>query len=146
MGTGYETIEHTADMGLHVWADSERGLFEMAARGMLAQIVKPKMIKALEKKIVYVEAENLEELFLKWLKEILFILEKFSFAIKGCRVEEINLTSEAGKKQILRGVCSGEKINPTRHDICNEIKAVTRHDFHLEKQESLWEARILFDV
>ena len=76
---GHAFIDHTADVGIKVWADSREDLFEEATAAMLSLMVDIKTVQPLINKKVRVEGENSEELFLKWLKEILFILEKFFF-------------------------------------------------------------------
>ena len=40
----------------------------------------------------------------------------------------------------------GEKIDPERHNICTEIKAVTRHGLYFESKDETWKARVYFDV
>lgn len=143
---GHAFIDHTADIGIKVWADSRDYLFEEAASAMLSIIVDCETIQPLINKKVRVVAESNEMLFLKWLKEILFILEKFSLVFKTCRILEIKSFNQTKKKLVLTGILSGEEIDPARHDICTEIKAVTLHDFYLQEHGSLWEARVLFDI
>jgi SHS2 domain-containing protein len=41
---------------------------------------------------------------------------------------------------------SGETINPDRHTIFTEIKAVTFHGLRLEKSDNGWEAQIILDL
>lgn len=143
---GHAFIDHTADIGIKVWADSRDYLFEEAASAMLSIIVDCETIQPLINKKVRVVAESNEMLFLKWLKEILFILEKFSLVFKTCRILEIKSFNQTKKKLVLTGILSGEEIDPARHDICTEIKAVTLHDFYLQEHGSSWEARVLFDI
>jgi SHS2 domain-containing protein len=43
-------------------------------------------------------------------------------------------------------VVRGERLDPARHQIFTEIKAVTFHGMRLERGEKGWEAQIIFDV
>ena len=104
---GHAFIDHTADIGIKVWADSRDYLFEEAASAMLSIIVDCETIQPLINKKVRVVAESNEMLFLKWLKEILFILEKFSLVFKTCRILEIKSFNQTKKKLVLTGILSG---------------------------------------
>lgn len=143
---GHSFIDHTADVGIKVWADGREALFEEAASAMLELIVNRETVQPDINKTLRLEADNTEKLFLKWLKEILFILEKFSVVFATCRVQKIKPSNQTTNKLILTAILSGERIDPTRHDICTEIKAVTLHDFYLQEHGSVWEARVLFDI
>ena len=51
----------------------------------------------------------------------------------------------------LKAVCWGEKIDPSRHSVWLEIKAITYHllkiEYHPEGSEDCrWYGRVLFDV
>jgi SHS2 domain-containing protein len=43
-------------------------------------------------------------------------------------------------------IAHGEKIDPGRHEIKTEIKAVTYHGLYLRQTERGWEAQVIFDV
>ena len=48
--------------------------------------------------------------------------------------------------QHLTAKVGGETIDPERHEIYTEIKAVTYHGLRIEQKGSRWYAEILFDV
>jgi SHS2 domain-containing protein len=46
----------------------------------------------------------------------------------------------------VRATARGEKIDPARHVIQTEIKAVTYHGLYVREVENGWEAQVIFDV
>jgi len=143
---GFEIVDHTADIGIKVWADQLRSLFTEAAKATLSIIADIKTVEKKEKRNIKIEAENIEELFLQWLKEILYVIEKDEMLFSEFQIENDNFSYCDDFQCFIQAVLSGEKINPTRHGICTEIKAVTRHNFFLKKEDDLWKTFVLFDI
>jgi SHS2 domain-containing protein len=143
---GYKPIEHSSDIGIRVWGSSLKELFEEAANGMVSQIIDTDNIQQKEEIKLELEAESFEELLLKWLKEILFLMESEGLLFKEFQIEKDNFSIRNAKTAQIQASMSGEKKNPTRHDICMEIKAVTRHGLYVKKNGPWWEGNILFDV
>ncbi len=143
---GFEIVDHTADIGIKVWAKQLSDLFTEAARGMMFIIMDREIIQAKKRKKIKVEAESREELFLKWLKEILYVIEKDGVVFSEFQIENDNLSYCYDFKYFIQAKLKGEKLNPTRHGICTEIKAVTRHNFFLKREENIWKTFVLFDI
>jgi len=143
---GFQLIDHTADAGIRVWGRGWKEIIEEAARGMVSLIVDLTAVLAREEKTIRVEGENGEEILLNWLREILFLMEQEGMVFSKFKVEEDNFSYKKVDKYWFSGKLVGEKVDPTRHDICTEIKAVTRHNFFLRKKGLLWEAEIIFDL
>ncbi|MEJ2627545.1 MAG: archease [bacterium] len=143
---GFDIIDHTADVAIKVWADNLVDLFTEAAKAMVFMVADRTTIKIKEKRSVRLEAESREELFLRWLKEILYIMEKEEVIFSDFHIENNNFSSDEDFPYFIQAVLKGEKVNPVRHGICTEIKAVTRHNFFLKKEEKLWKTFVLFDI
>ena len=113
---------------------------------MVSLIVDLDTVVEEERREVTIEGSGGEELLLGWLREILFLMERGGMVFSVFRIDEDNFSYAKVNGYRFRGTLGGERVDPTRHDICSEIKAVTRHGLFLERREPLWEARILFDV
>ncbi|MFH1940947.1 MAG: archease [bacterium] len=146
MSAWFEIVEHTADVGIRVWGDDLKEVFEAAAKGMVSIVVDSGSVKARVKKEIRAEAESTEELLIKWLREILFSMEQEGIIYSRIEVKEANFYRREGNSYFVLGSLGGERLNMTRHGICTEIKAVTRHGFFLKRRKRGWEAQILFDV
>ncbi|MBN2029110.1 archease [bacterium] len=146
MEAGFEIIDHTADIGLYVWSKSCEELLEKAALGTISIIVDIHSIQCRNKRIVRVEAEQIEELLFNWLRELLFLVEQEGMVFSKFQIKRDNFAHERDHKYVFYCSLGGEKIDSKRHNICREIKAVTRHGFYVRQETHFWEARIYFDV
>ena len=144
--SGFEVMDHTADIGLRVWSTDWRKLFETAARGMISLVIDPGVVEKNIKKSFQIEGFKLEELLLVFLREILYIMERWGIVFADFQVQGDIFSHNNIEKYMVRATLKGEKRDITRHDICTEIKAITRHGFSLQKDGLMWRARILFDV
>jgi SHS2 domain-containing protein len=114
--------------------------------GMTSQIVNPVNLEEREKREINLEAQTLEELFLQWLREILFYLERDGLLFKRFQIEMDKFSLRNAKTIQIQAFLYGEKVDHARHDICLEIKAVTRHGLYIKRNGPWWEGNILFDV
>ncbi|MFO7889409.1 MAG: archease [bacterium] len=143
---GSNIIDHTADIGIKVWAEQLTDLFTEAAQVMVSIIIDRETVKIKENSSITLEAESLEELFLQWLKEVLYVMEKDEMIFSEFHIENDNFSYCDDFKYFIQATLEGEKLNPKRHSICTEIKAVTRHNFFLKKEDNLWKTFVLFDI
>ncbi len=135
----FTILSHTADIGIKVEAENLEELFQNAALGMFSIIADLSQIKPKERFEIELEAQDLNELFLDWLRELLY---QFSTAYIVFNKFSIRQISEKG----LKAFAWGEKIENKKGIINTEIKAVTYHQFQLEKKDSFWQAQVIFDV
>ena len=135
----FELLSHTADIGIKVKAKTLEELFENAAFGMFSISADLPKIKPIERIEIEIEAENLNELFLNWLRELIYQFNTTYILFKEFTIQQI------GDKE-LKALVWGEKIENKKNIVNAEIKAVTYCDFKLEKKYSLWEAQVIFDV
>ena len=136
----YEIMEHTADVGLRVFGKDLKELFANAAEGLFDLIVgdlgtiQPEQMISLT-----VEAQDLEELFADWLRELLYLCnaERWLFS----KFEVLDIDSKR-----LKARCFGEPYDPSRHEWEMEIKAVTYHRLRVEEVTAGWRAQVIFDI
>ncbi len=146
MDRGFKIVDHTADVGIEMWGETPQAVLEAAALGMLSLIVNLKNVKYHIEKTLVIEADSLEDLLLNWLREILYIQERERIVFSGVSIPTEKFSCSKSDKYCFYGLLKGEKLNLKRHDICMEIKAVTRHQMFFQKKSQLWRAGILFDI
>ena len=139
MQPGYRILDHTADVGLEARGADLAELFSNAARGMFAIIGCPDMIRPSKELLVKADADNLENLLVNWLSELLYL--SATQGILFCRFDIAQID-----QQHISAKALGEPIDPSRHELYAEIKAVTYHDLKVAKVGQIWVARVLFDV
>lgn len=135
----FEVIEHTADVGIAVRASTLPQLFQVAAEGMFSFVIDPASVENRAWVIRKVEADDLEGLLTAWLNDLLVVLNADGFLPKVFVVDEVN-------EHRLRATIHGEPVDPTRHRFRLDVKAATYHMLKVERTDSGWSARVIFDV
>lgn len=136
----YEILEHTADIGLKIKADSLESAFLDSARGLFDIMieVKKETVPSIDIPIA-IEAENLERLFISWLKELLLIFDTRRIVIKSFWFDEIS-------DNRLIATVSGSKFDSAKHFQKIEIKAVAHHDMRFVRDSGSFSAQVLFEI
>ena len=135
----FRTIEHTADIGIEVEADTLGELFEGTATAMFSLIVDLETVGRTAERELSLEAGDLEELLFMWLNELLFIMYADGLLFSGFEVREVG-----GSRLV--ATARGEKLDPERHRFEEEIKAAIYHEMMVERRDDGWIARVIFDV
>ncbi len=132
-------IDHTADTGFIIHAESLKDLFTIAAKEMFKIICPDDTIKPETKKRLTVSGNTKEELLVNWLSELNYYFETQRILL--AKVDTLEVENKA-----LAASIYVDNIDLERHSIETEIKAVTYHQLYLKKEKGLWKARIIFDL
>jgi SHS2 domain-containing protein len=135
----FEIIEHTADFGIKARGRSLKELFFNLAGGMLEAVADIDTVEEKERRESALEAPDTEELLVSFFRELIYLQSAEEMVFRRVEIEE------AGPAR-LRAAAVGEKIDPGRHDLRAEIKAVTYHQLKVEKTGSDWTGQVIFDV
>lgn len=135
----FETFDHTADLGLRIAAATREELFSEAARGLTAQIVEnSEAIEPRETVVIEKSGDAVDYLLFDWLDELLYQYECKQLLFREFRIE---LSDHS-----LRAECLGEPVDPSRHRLAHEVKAITYHDFIVEPTPDGWRAEFIVDI
>jgi SHS2 domain-containing protein len=140
----YEPLPHTADLGVRVRGEDLGTLFANAAYGLSDNLVALDGVRAVEARQVAAEGSDLEELLVRWLGELLFLFERDAFV--GCEFEVAVDAARSDRPGSARATVRGEKLDASRHRVYSEIKAVTYHGLAVRRDESGWQADLIFDL
>jgi SHS2 domain-containing protein len=88
---------------------------------------------------VTLEAADTAELFIEWLRELLFL-----FSARGLAVATVEFTLLEPTR--LRAVVEGETFDPERHGLKVELKVPTYHNYSVKETPAGWRATVIFDV
>lgn len=135
----FETIEHTADIGIRAFGATLTEAFENAAVAMFSLITDLDSVKPVDEYTIAVMADDSETLLVEWLNELLYLFESNSVLFCRFKVMELGETS-------LKASAFGETIDPARHKLETDIKAVTYHMLKIARVDSSWSATVIFDV
>ena len=137
--TRFEPIDHTADVGYRLFAPTLAELFAIAGRALFDAITELDTIQARLQKPVSVNATDREALLVAWLSELNFLCLTEFMLFKHFDIQSLSETH-------VMALVHGEKIDPQRHEIKTEIKAVTYHGLYIRETKQDWEAQVIFDV
>jgi len=140
----YEIIEHTADIGLKVFAKTTGELFQNAALGMFYLIADCSKIakQGITKKNYKVECEavDLEDLLVSWLNDLLYIHNTEYVILDDFVIKKLT-------DSFISAEAKGITIRELNIQIKNEIKAVTYHGLKVFRgKNGRWEATLIFDI
>ncbi len=139
MGKHCETFEHTADVGLRATGDSLAELYEALAEGLADLICPRENVRADETRELSVRAEDRGALCVDFLWEVMSAIQADRFALAVVRVTDASDTSVTAE-------LSGEPLDPGRHEIGAEVKAVTYHKLSVEPTDDGWAGQVILDL
>jgi len=131
-----------ADIAFEATAKTRDGLFEQAGLAASDIIFNPKTVKQKVKKKIELKADSLEHLLYDFLSEIIYLKDTDGLLFSKYKVK---VTEDDGGF-MLSCLAAGEKIDRKRHDLRNDLKAITMHMFVVEKRKSGWYARVVVDI
>jgi SHS2 domain-containing protein len=136
-----EVFDHTADVGLRVFATDLNDLFETAAEGLLDYVVANRAeVRPAVEESIELTAEGPAELLIDWLNELIFRIETQHRLYSKFAVRVV----DDGKT--LMATIHGEAIDRARHVLDHEVKAVTRHGVMLVPCAEGWVAELILDI
>ncbi len=137
----YQFFDVTADVGYKAYGHTLAEAFENAALAMFEVITDTDSIGNGIKRKIKVESEDEYALLYDWLSEFLFIMDSEFLVFSSFNVR----IDRKGEGYVLHGTAWGEEFNPKRHEIRNEVKAVTYHRMDIKKNE-FYSVQVILDI
>jgi SHS2 domain-containing protein len=106
----FETLDHTADIGLAIYGKDLKSLFKHAGEGFFHIITDLKKVRLRVEKRVELGGEGLERLMVDWLGELLYLHDVDHLLFREFVIESVG---EEG----LRAVAKGEPFQDGLHVI-----------------------------
>jgi SHS2 domain-containing protein len=133
----------SADVAFEATGKTPEEMFESAGLAITNTMVRAvTAVKPLVKKEIKKEADKIEKLLFDFLEELVYLKDAEQLLFSKF---EIKIKDEKQLKQ-LTAAAYGEKINPKKHELIVDIKAVTYHKFEVKKTENGWKAIVIVDV
>jgi len=135
----FETFNHTADIGLLIYGENLKKLFENAGEAFFTIIteidkVKPQLLRKVE-----IGSERIECLMVDWLSELLYLHDVENLLFNRFHVESVG-------KDGLKAFAKGEVFQEGVHIIKTQVKAVTYHQIEVRQIDGIWRAKIILDL
>ena len=141
----YEFLEDiaTADIAFHAWGDGIEETFRAAADATMNVMVEElDSIQPREKREMQLDNDALDLLLFNFLQEFIYYKDSERLLL---RPDKIVIQRKEGH-YTLKASGLGERIDPSRHRLRVDVKAVTLHRFSLQKTGSGWKASVILDI
>jgi len=139
----YHFLEEVAlaDCAVEIEAQELHDLFETAALALAELMVDPATVEPTVERILTLRASQLDLLLHDWLSELIYRKDRDREIFTRAKV----WMTGAGPYQLLAHLRGGV-IDPETMALRADPKAVTFHQFALERAEGGWRARIVIDI
>jgi SHS2 domain-containing protein len=135
----FELLDHTADIGLVVYGEDLKALFENAGEAFFHLVTDLRKVKRRVERRIEIKGESLERLMVDWLSELLYLHDVQHLLFKSFQVESVGQDG-------LRARVKGEPFQEGVHVIKTEVKAVTYHQIEVCQKKKGWKAQVILDL
>jgi SHS2 domain-containing protein len=137
----HELFEHTADLGIRVVAPDRDTLFREAAEALFDAIAERSSVLEVPgagRRSFAIEGRRLDYLLVDWLGELLYVFDTERLLLHDfvVRVDDDGL----------RAAAAPVPLDPERHRLLHEVKAVTYHRLRVELTDHGWLAEVIVDI
>jgi SHS2 domain-containing protein len=142
---GYKFFEDVsiADIEFEATGKTLKELFESAAHALTdVQVKESRKLGQKERYEFEKEADDVEMLLFNFLSELVLIKDAERLLFSKFNID---IFPEKGKWKV-KCECFGEKIDPEKHELLVDVKAVTMHKFKIEETKNGWKARVVLDI
>lgn len=132
-----------ADIAFEAWGGTLEETFMAAADATMNVMVEElDSLRPLARRELKLENDALDMLLFNFLQELIYYKDAEKLLL---RVSRIEIKGE-DQRHVLQGIAVGEELDPSRHNLRVDVKAVTLHRFSLEKTERGWQASVILDI
>lgn len=135
----FELLEHPADIGFRVRAESLPGLFAGCAEALVSIILDPAGIRLTGQVALAAEGGDLESLMVNWLSEVLYYTDGRRMALGAFEISRLD-------PMRIECIARGELRDESRHPAKLIVKAVTYHQLKVAETASGWVAEVYVDI
>jgi SHS2 domain-containing protein len=133
----------TSDVAFQAWGETVEELFVAAADAVMNVMVADlETIAPQQLRVITVAADDHEMLLFELLQELIFYKDAEQLLL---RVNGVSI-SVAAQGLTLRADAAGEMLDPGRHDLGVDVKAVTMHRYKVEQNDRGWQAMVILDI
>jgi len=141
----YEFVDEltVADIAFRAWGHNLEETFIAAADAVMNAMVEDlEAIQPQDTRILNVEHEALDLLLFNFLQELIYYKDADQLLL---RVRQLHI-DDGRQPYTLQAMAVGQRIDPERHHMRVDVKAVTLHHFALVQTEDGWEATVILDI
>ena len=141
----YEFVDEltVADIAFRARGQNLEETFVAAAEAVMSAMVEDlDTIQPQDTRLLNVEHEALDLLLFNFLQELVYYKDADQLLL---RIQQLRIAADR-QPYTLQATAVGEPIDPQRHRMRVDVKAVTLHHFSLTQTEGGWEATVILDI
>jgi len=132
-----------ADVAFEAWGETREAMFTAAADALMNVMVADlETIRPVEEVEFRLENRALDMLLFDFLNEVIFYKDARLLLL---RAEALSIIP-SGNRFTLKAVARGERLDPARHPLIVDVKAVTLHRFLVEETKDGWRSVVVLDI
>ena len=133
----------TADVAFEAWGATVEDAFVAAADATMNVMVQDlASIVARERRPIRVTSDALDMLLFELLQELIYWKDAGQLLLRIPKV----VVQRHQDHLLLSAEAYGEQLDPQRHDLIVDVKAVTLHRFRVEQTPEGWLAFVILDI
>lgn len=133
-----------ADAAFEASGDTPSELFVAAARAVMETLANPATVAATWQRTINRQAPDLAALLFDWLSDLVYLKDAEGVAFREATAVVSEDRPHGG--WTVRGTVTGEPIDPARHELRADVKAVTKHLYEVKQVNGRWVARVVLDI
>lgn len=140
----YEFLEDIAiaDIAFRAWGSTLEEVFIAAGDAVINTMIDNlEAIAPTETRTFHLVDDALDLLLFNFLQEFVYYKDSELLLL---RAQEVQIQEQSGYS--LTAIAQGERLNRDRHHQRVDVKAVTLHQFDLQKTEQGWTTTVILDV
>jgi len=135
----YRITTHQNELAVRIVGNSQADLFANSGFALFDVMSDIDKIEAAERLSLEVEGSDRDDLMVNWIRELLYLYQGSGYLLKEFKINEVKDTS-------VKAEVAGEKSDPDRHEIKQEIAAVAFHKSRMQKTGNQWIAQVIFEI
>ena len=135
----YRIITRQSELAVRVIGDSQADLFANSAFALFDVMTDVAKVDIKDRIPLDVEGTDQDELMINWMSELLYLYQGSGYLLREFHIRE-------AKDKLVKAEVCGEKIDPDRHEITQEIRGVAYHQSRIQKTGDQWTAQLIFEI
>ena len=135
----YRLTRRQSELAVRITGGSQADLFANSAFALFDVMADVSKIEIKERMNLEVEGTDRDDLMVNWMRELLYLYQGSGYLLREFNIREVRDT-------LVKAEVCGEKIDPDRHEIRQEIGSVAFHKSRMEKTGKQWTAQVIFEL
>ena len=135
----YRLTRRQSELAVRITGGSQADLFANSAFALFDVMADVSKIEIKERMNLEVEGTDRDDLMVNWMRELLYLYQGSGYLLREFNIREVRDT-------LVKAEVCGEKIDPDRHEIRQEIGSVAFHKSRMQKTGNQWTAQVIFEL